>query len=226
MDPFVLSVILQFPHHAPWILFAAMVLTGLNLPISEDIMLLTGGIMASTFVPGLKLEIWLALFLGAYIADSLAYWTGRLIGPKLLKSRWTGQFITQARLDKVHGFYERWGFWSFTVGRFIPFGVRNCLFISAGMGTLPYKKFVFIDGAAALISTTTGFLVAYTLGKAFGHHFQVLFEYLKKLDVVMILVAAAATVVILGFLWYKTTKKKALNHDEKSTSKGEQVPGE
>jgi hypothetical protein len=51
-------------------------------------------------------------------------------------------------MDKVKKFYEKKGVFAFIIGRFIPFGVRNALFMSSGMSRLPFYQFVLWDAIA------------------------------------------------------------------------------
>lgn len=209
IDIVILGLIYKYPHEAHWIIFIALLLAGFNIPISEDLMLVTSGVLASAFVPENAFKLWSAVFVGAYLSDWIAYWTGRLIGPKLLTMKFFSRFIKQERIDKMHVFYEKWGFLAFLVGRFVPFGVRNCLFISAGMGHMSFGKFLIMDGIASLISTTTAFYLAYTFGK----HYEVLLEYLKTFDVTIMIVVSATVLAVIGFIWYKkrSNAKKKLN---------------
>jgi membrane protein DedA with SNARE-associated domain len=207
IDIIILGLIYKYPHQAHWIIFCSLLLAGLNMPISEDLMLLTSGFLASAVVPENAYKLWTAVFIGAYISDWLAYWTGRLLGPKLLTMRFFSRFIKQERIDKMHAFYEKWGFFAFLIGRFVPFGIRNCLFISAGMGHMSFGKFLLLDGFAALISTTTAFLLAYS----FGQHYEVLLEYAKTFDLTMISIVLGTVAAVGGFIWYRrrcSIKKK------------------
>ena len=202
LDFVILGLIYKYPHHGHWIIFIALILAGCNLPVSEDLMILTSGFLASAVVPENKWLLWFCLFAGAYVSDWCAYWIGRLLGHKILKIKWIRKVITQERLEKMHTFYDRFGFWAFLVGRFIPFGFRNCLFTSAGMGKMSFKRFLLIDGIASLASTSVGFYLAYT----FGSHWKNVFNYLKSFDILVWIITGSALVIliaILGFLWYR-----------------------
>lgn len=203
IDIIIIGLIYKYPEYAHLIIFISLILAGFNLPISEDLMLLTSGVLASAIVPEKCFALWLAVFTGAYISDWIAYWTGRLLGPKLLTIKWLSKIIKQERIDKMHAFYDRWGFFAFLIGRFVPFGVRNCLFISAGMGNMSFKKFLLIDGLASLISTSSAFYLAYTFGK----HYEVIWEYIKNNHILFISIFAILLIAALAALWYKKSKK-------------------
>jgi membrane protein DedA with SNARE-associated domain len=204
IDFVIIGLIYKYPEYAHWVIFGSLILAGFNLPISEDLMLLTSGVLASAFVPENALLLWGSVFLGAYLSDWIAYWTGRLLGPKLLTIKWLSKIVKKERLDRMHAFYEKWGFFAFLVGRFVPFGIRNCLFISAGMGKMSFTRFLWIDGVASLISTTSAFYLAYTFGK----NFEVIWEYIKNNYILFI--AISAILLTLGVLlyWFKCVKKR------------------
>ena len=197
------DLITQHAQYAHYIIFCALILAGFNVPISEDLMLIISGVLASTVVPENTVQLFLGVFLGAYLSDWIAYWIGRKLGPKLWDIRWFASFVKKERLEQVGKYYEKHGIWTLIIGRFIPFGVRNCLFVTAGMGKMPFVKFIICDGIACLISNTTLFSLAYVLGK----HYEILFEYLKVFNII---VFSAFAVAVLTAIWYYGFKKKSL----------------
>lgn len=207
LDIIIIGLIYKYPHLSHWIIFSALILAGCNLPISEDLMLITGGFLASVVVPENKYLLWAAVFVGAYLSDWIAYWTGRLLGPKLLTYKWFSKVLKQERLDRMHRFYEKWGLLAFIVGRFIPFGLRNCLFISAGMGHMSFPKFLWIDGIASLISTTSLFLLSYSLGR----HYEKALDYLQTFDFTIVIIIGVAISAIGALFWYKKKRKRLIN---------------
>lgn len=189
--------------NAHWIFFLLLMLAGLNLPISEDIILLTGGALASTCIPDHAVRLYIWIYLGCWISAWEVYWIGRLLGPKLYNFRWTKRFINPERVERLHHQYERFGVLTFMVGRFIPGGVRNALFLSCGLGKMHFLKFILRDGFAALISTITLF----SLGYEFGENYHVLVNFVKTYN--MIVVALIATGAFIGFFyWYLVRERK------------------
>src|SRR5690348_4166687 len=134
----ILHFICENSHNAHWIIFLLLMLAGFNVPISEDLMLLIGGIISSTcFVDPtnfdtLYLYIW--IYFGCWLSAWEAYWVGRLLGPKLYDIKWFSHVITLKRIERLHHYYEKFGIFTFVVGRFMPGGVRNALFMTSGLG--------------------------------------------------------------------------------------------
>jgi len=186
----------QYAHF--WI-FGLLLLGGLNLPISEDVLLIAGGWLAYTLPLEHAIHLYLWIYLGCCLSAWEAYWIGRLLGHKIKKTS------LLAKLEKVRQFYSRFGTWTFFVGRFIPFGVRNCLFISSGMSRMPFSQFISRDVPACLISSSTLFTLAY----CFGKNHQILYQYVHTYERIIGLGLIAC--VILFFSLRSFRKPMAAN---------------
>lgn len=198
----IIQFLFDHAQHAHWIVFTALMLAGLNIPISEDLMIILSAVLAATVVPENTYKLFLGVFLGCYFSDWLCYWIGRHFGPKLWNIAWFAKAFDKKRIDQVQSYYAKYGFWTLIVGRFIPFGVRNGLFLTAGLGKMPFGKFAMSDGIACLISNTTLFSLAYMVGK----NYEMLLTSLKTFNIFLF---SAFVVSIIGFIWYKRRKKAA-----------------
>lgn len=193
----ILSFICEHAHYAPWIMFGLLLLGGLNLPISEDLMLLGGGAIASTCIPDHTLEIYLVIFLGCYLSAWEAYWIGRLLGPRLYHIRPFKFIITPNRLERLRHYYAKFGIFTFIIGRFCPGGIRNALFMSSGLTHMPFGMFILRDGLACLISSA----VFFQLGYHFGAHFDTLLFYFNRYSHWFIIVILILSLIGLSY-WY------------------------
>ncbi len=182
--------------YAHWAVFCLLMLAGLNFPISEDFLIIVSAVLASTVVPENTLKLFLGVFLGAYISDWVVYWIGRKWGAHLWSIRWFSRLVHPKRLAQIENYYSRYGTLTLLVGRFIPFGVRNCLFVTAGMGRMNFFKFLLADGVACLTSNTTLFLLAYFCGKNCNH-------LVKCFNIVIFSLFAFA---LIGYIWYRKHK--------------------
>ena len=93
-------------------------------------------------------------------------------------------------VDKVGGFYEKYGILTLVLGRFIPFGVRNALFLTAGLSKMNFLKFALSDLLAATITCSLYFWLYYTYGEA-------MVDIIKQSNVVIFSVAAVVVVFFL-----------------------------
>jgi membrane protein DedA with SNARE-associated domain len=192
----IIQYLFAHAHLAHWLIFGALMLAGMNVPISEDLMVIISGVLAATVVPENTYWLFTAVFLGCYLSDWVCYWMGRKLGPKLWNLRWFAKTVNKKRIDQIHGYYEKYGFLTLLIGRFIPFGVRNCLFLTAGIGRMHFGKFILSDGIACIISNITLFSIAYYAGK----NYEVILPFLKTFN---LLIFGFFLVSIIGVIWYK-----------------------
>jgi len=143
-------------------------LIGFFLP--GDSLLFTAGVLFSTGVlPGnvpLNIHIFVVLlFLAAVFGDSVGYWFGRKTGPRLFK-RPDARIFKQMHVTRAQGFYEKHGGKTIILARFIPI-VRTFAPIVAGVGKMPYKRFLTFNLLGGLIWTAGVTYLGYFIGHAF-----------------------------------------------------------
>ena len=185
---------------APWIIFGLLLLAGFNLPVSEDLMLLTSALIAQQR-PELMWQLFAGVFAGAYFSDLICYGLGRTLGPKLWQIKWFAKMVDREHVDKIGGFYEKYGPLTLLLGRFIPFGVRNGLFLTAGLSKMRFLKFALSDLAAATITCGLYFWLYFTYGKA-------MIEVIKQSNVVIFFVAVVGVSFVV---WKKRQARKQAN---------------
>lgn len=184
---------------AHWIFLGLLLLAGLNVPISEDVILIMGGAITSSCIPDHTARMLLWLYIGCWLSAWEAYSIGRFLGPKLYDIRWFSHVITPKRIDRLHHYYERFGFFTFLVGRFIPGGVRNALFMTCGLGKMPFLLFIVRDGIACIFSTVTLFYIGYKAGE----NAQIIIAYFRKYELFIILFLVIAVSALLVWLRQK-----------------------
>jgi len=193
-------------YYAPYAFFGLLVLAGFNLPVSEDLMLLTSALIAIKN-PHLKYELFAGVFLGAYISDLICYsFMGRYLGPKLFKIKFFSKMINDEKLDKINGFYSKYGIFTLLIGRFIPFGIRNALFLTAGLGKMNAWKFAISDFIACVTSCIFFFWLYYTYGEA-------VISVVKQFNMILFILFASG---ISGWFIHKKIRqrhKKGLDND-------------
>jgi membrane-associated protein len=193
---------------AQWIMFFLLLLAGFNIPISEDALLIIGGAISSTCVKQHPLEMWGWLFMGCWISAWEAYWIGRLLGPKLYEIRWFHRIINPSRIEKLRHYYEKFGIFTFIVGRFIPGGIRNALFMTTGLSKMPFQTFLLRDFFACLISSVSLFY----LGYKFGENHELLLHYFKHYQLLFLSLIAALLATFFFVLWRFRLKDVPNNH--------------
>ncbi len=94
---------------------------------------------------------WLFLILAgaAVLGDTVNYWIGRVVGPKLFHKEKV-KFFKKEYLDRTHKFFEKYGGETIIIARFVPI-VRTFAPFVAGIGRMTYPRFLsynIIGGAA------------------------------------------------------------------------------
>ena len=202
MDAF-FSTICENANHAHWIIFLLLLLTGLNIPISEDLLLLGAGAIAASCIPEHTLRMYIWVYFGCIFSAWEAYWLGRILGPRLYHIPLFKSFITPHRLELLRQYYVRFGSFTFIVGRFCPGGVRNALFVSSGLTTMPFYLFILRDGCACLLSSS----ILFYLGYRFGQNFDLLMLHFHHYTDEAF--AVLSILILVGTLFWWIRRKQA-----------------
>ncbi len=193
------SFIFEHAQLAHWWIFSLLMLAGLNVPISEDLLIIISGVLASTIVPENTWKLFAAIFLGAYLSDWMVYSIGRWLAPHMRRIRWFARVFHEDKIKKIQAYYKKYGTLTLVIGRFIPFGIRNALFVTAGLGKMRLLKFLIIDGVACLLSNTALFTLTYFCGR----HYTYIFKFIH------IIVFVCFAIALGGYLLYKKRRKNA-----------------
>jgi membrane-associated protein len=185
--------------HAHFIIFGLLVLAGFSLPISEEVMLIISGVLASSVIPDHTPHLFLSVLLGCYFSDWTAYWIGRVFGKKLYNVRWLPFSLTEQRVKRLSWFYENYGFLTLFIGRFIPFGVRNGIFMTAGVGRMHFGKFALINAIGCLVFSFLIFSLAYSFGK----NYDVFYQMMNSGNKIIFGFFIGTIVFALGLYWLK-----------------------
>ncbi|MFI5396621.1 MAG: DedA family protein [Candidatus Binatia bacterium] len=98
---------------------------------------------AGTFAAGGALQVeplFLLLSIAAIGGDTVNYWAGHLVGPKIFQQEKI-RFMKKEYLDRTHEFYERHGGKTIILARFIPI-IRTFAPFVAGVGRMTYLHFI------------------------------------------------------------------------------------
>ena len=159
----IFSILSEYIEYFPLIAFVGLLLAGLNLPVSEDLIIITGALLChekhSIMLPSL-----LAIFIGVMVTDFFVYWIGLRVRGGAQKTSFFTNVVPEKALDKMHYYLDKYGIFTFIVCRFIPFGIRNTLFFTSGFFRLRLRDFIIYDTIAALISVNTLFFLTYQFG--------------------------------------------------------------
>lgn len=194
----IFNYVCQNADQAHYIFVGLLFLAGLNIPISEDLLLLTAGALVSRCIPDQYFHLYLWMFFGCWLSGWEAYWLGRLFGPRLYTLPIFCHLINPKRIEKLHYYYEKFGIWTFVVGRFCPGGVRNALFITSGMGKMPFLLFILRDFIGVILSTNVIFYLGYLFGKNYE---TIIAKAIRYERFVALIIALLLTIFCIKIVW-------------------------
>jgi membrane-associated protein len=174
---------------------------GLVLP-GGDYLVFTAGLLCGTQYLDIPFFILMLLMMtAAILGDYTGYMKGRWLGPKLF-SKPDSRFFKREYLDKTRHYYEKYGVFSFIMGRFLPV-VRTLIPILAGASGLKVGKFSYfnISGGIIWIGALT------SLGYFLGERFPGLLKYSIFFLIGFIIIASIPVLKIIKPLGGKDRKK-------------------
>lgn len=127
-----------------------------------DSLLFTAGIFAAD---GGGLNIWALLILmwaAAIIGNTSNYWVGRGFGHAIIDSGKV-KALTPQRLEKTHGFFEKYGPLAIIVTRFFPI-IRTIAPFIAGTARMDFGKFTLYNAIGGVAWVTLFVLLGYFFG--------------------------------------------------------------
>ncbi len=121
-------------------------LIGFFLP--GDSLLFSAGLVAAARDDINIVFLVLVIFLAAFIGDQVGYVIGRKVGRPYLEKHKSKRMMKM--LERSERFYERYGWWSVVIARYIPW-VRTFVPPIAGAVKMNYYKFLSANALGALL---------------------------------------------------------------------------
>jgi membrane-associated protein len=193
------SMLYQFDQLIRWggytvlaiIVFAETgLLAGFFLP--GDSLLVTAGLLCAV-EGGMNIWVLMALLCAmAILGDTVGYWIGRKIGPRLFTKE--DSFIfRKSHIERTHAFYEKYGAKTIVIARFVPI-VRTFAPTIAGVGMMDYKKFLTYNvlGGIGWVVSMTG--LGYFLGRSIP-------DIEKKIHYIIVIVIFLSFLPIIKEWW-------------------------
>jgi membrane-associated protein len=153
--------------HGAWVyaLLFAIVFCETGLVVTPflpgDSLLFVVGALAAA--GGMDIVLVMALLVSAALCgDNVNYWIGRWTGPKVFRQE-DARWFNRRHLERTHAFYERYGGKAIVIARFVPI-VRTYVPFVAGIGTMPYLRFLAFSVAGALLWVVSLCLAGYWFG--------------------------------------------------------------
>ena len=181
-----------------WGPFLILIICGLGLPLPEDIVLVTAGMLAQddgrSWIP-VAVLMWFGVLLG----DSIIFLLGRRFGAKLLAWQGTHHLFPPEKQAKVKALFDRNGATVLLIARFLP-GLRAPIFSTAGAMHVSYFRFALMDGLAAVVSVPLFVWFGHWLWAKFDEDIQKLNAAMSKTHWFGLAVAGVILAVSFG-IW-------------------------
>jgi len=163
-DEFLPQIINLF---GPWtyvllfgIIFAETGLVITPILPGDSLLFIVGTFSGSGFLN--ILIVYPTLLAAAIIGDSVNYWVGHRLGPKVFRKE-NSRLFNKSYLEKTREFYERHGGKTIILARFIPI-IRTFAPFVAGIGRMKYRTFLFYNVLGGFIWVTSLTFAGYFLG--------------------------------------------------------------
>jgi membrane protein DedA with SNARE-associated domain len=181
--------------YGPLAVFLLLLLTGVGVPLGEDLIIIPAGIL----VGSAALDPWLtaaAAYAGVLISDCMWYALCSVYGTRLLQSRWFKRTLHPRRLLEFKHHVERRGAWVVLMARFIP-GSRTPAITAAGVLHLPFWKFVLATAAGCLVTVPLQLGLGYLIAEGIGTMGTA--DLVRAILGVVVLILA----ILLGLAWWR-----------------------
>ena len=151
--------------YGPLAVFVALLLTGIGIPLGEDVIIIPAGILVGHGKIHL-VQTAVAAYAGVLLSDFMWYWLCRKFGTPLLHKRWFKRIVHPRRLLEVKHEIERRGVWVVVTACLaaVPLQLGLGYAIAQGLGTLKTADLVLSLIGAVLV------ILALMLGLAWWRH--------------------------------------------------------
>jgi len=172
-------------------------LVGFFLP--GDTMLFVAGVAAATVSPATGqtylniVELTPALIAAAIIGDQCGYFLGNKTGHAIF-TREEGFFFKRKHAEKAHAFYLKYGVWAVVLAKFAPV-LRTFVPFMAGVGEMPYRKYLSIDSLAVVAWICLVVLSGYFLGERAQKHLQYIVLGIAVVSMLPVIIGVAKEIL-------------------------------
>jgi membrane-associated protein len=153
--------------------------------------------------------LFIILTAAAIIGDTVNYWVGHYVGPKVFKKE-DVRFLNKKHLERTHEFYEKYGGKTIIIARFIPI-VRTFAPFVAGVGSMTYGRFILYNIVGGVL-----WVAIFVFG---GYYFGTVEVVRKNFSLVIIAIILLSVMpIVFEFVRHRMSASKAKKSGEVSPS--------
>jgi len=188
--------------HGGWIYFLLFMIvfaeTGLVITpfLPGDSLLFVAGTLAAAGGMDVVL-LMVVLITAAILGDTVNYWVGHLIGPRVFRRK-ESLFFKPQYLEYTHAFFERHGGKTIIIGRFLPI-IRTFAPFVAGVGSMTYGRFLLYNIAGAVLWVVSLVLLGYLFGNL----------TVVKENLTLVIIGIIILSLVPGFVEYLRHRQRA-----------------
>ena len=161
-------------HYGLWAVLLFVLIEDFGIPVPGETILIAASVYAGVGRLNVVL-VALVAFAAAVTGDNIGFAIGHF-GGRALALRWGRYiFLTEERLDKAAGFFDRHGAWIITAARFIE-GLRQANGIVAGITGMRWLRFVAFNALGAALWVGTWVSIGYLAGS----HIDTIYSYITR----------------------------------------------
>ena len=190
-----------FDHISYLGIIVVLILTGLGLPIPEEVPVIAAGIASSVGT----LNPWAAFIsclVGALAGDAVIYAIGYHFGYSLvIKHPRFAHLLHAEREEKIERMIRKHELKVFFLSRFMV-GIRAPVYLTAGILRIPFRRFMLIDSFCATSVVGLFFWLSYAYGDR-------LTGLVRRSEIAFTVAVIIAVSVVLGWFYWKRRRRQA-----------------
>ncbi len=186
-------------HYGVWAIGLLIMLEDFGIPVPGETILIAGAVYAGAGRLNV-LAVGVVGFIAAIIGDNIGFAIGHF-GGRALALRWGKYvFLTEERLNKAEGFFDRRGAIVITFARFVE-GLRQANGIIAGITGMHWLRFLIFNAIGAALWVGTWVSLGYLAGNHIGtiYHYITLYSYYALI---------ALAVLIVGYIVWRLRRRR------------------
>jgi membrane protein DedA with SNARE-associated domain len=179
-------------HYGLWAVLLFVLIEDFGIPVPGETILIAASVYAGS---GRLNVVAVAVvgFIAAVTGDNIGFAIGHF-GGRALALRWGRYvFLTEERLDRAAGFFDRHGAWIITAARFIE-GLRQANGIVAGITGMQWLRFVAFNALGAALWVGTWVSIGYLAGS----HIGTIYSYITRYSYYVLIAAGLVIVALIG----------------------------
>jgi membrane protein DedA with SNARE-associated domain len=190
---------MDFLQHTSYLgIIVVLVLTGMGLPIPEEVPIIAAGIASSDG----SLNVWRAFaacLVGALLGDTVLYTIGYHFGHNLAKKHPRfAQLLHAEREAQIEEMLRKHGLKVFFVTRFMV-GIRAPVYLTAGILRMSFRRFIVVDAICATAVVGLFFGLSFLFGDSIK-------KWVRNSEYLLTIVVVLVVIGVLLFVWRRARR--------------------